>query len=478
MVRSKIKAKTASRIVQVLDAAIVIVLFVGLKDYLNDKSSFSLINLTSIQFSGTYFILLLVMAGLWHLIFSAMGMYKFRLPEDWKRRILKVIVASSLGAAAILLVAGLAGIKEIWGVFPFLFWATILAIFLLFRTLVYSILHIVRSMGRNLLNVIVVGLNERSLAMVRQLRSTSYGFHFVGYIDYVQPTDLKNPDLPFLCPLNQFARYISQEPVDQVILALPIRSHYDDISEIISQCAVQGVETWLLTDLFDLPPNMNFRMDKIHETFFVNYFVNPRSEFSHDIKRLVDIFIAIPALLCLTPVFIFIALAILMDDGWPIFYIQERIGLNKRRFKMIKFRTMVKNAEKMQAVLEAENEASGAAFKLSNDPRVTKFGQFLRRTSLDETPQFINVLLGTMSLVGPRPLPVRDFERFYKDSHRLRFSVKPGITGMWQISGRSDVDFEEWMKLDTFYVNNWSILLDLNILIRTAIAVLSMKGAY
>jgi len=144
---------------------------------------------------------------------------------------------------------------------------------------------------------------------------------------------------------------------------------------------------------------------------------------------------------------------------------------------MFKFRTMVPDAEKRQASLEALNEADGPAFKILDDPRITKTGKFLRQTSLDELPQFLNVFLGSMSLVGPRPLPVRDFELFYNDRHRMRFSVKPGITGLWQVSGRSEMEFEEWMALDRTYIDSWSFIIDLKILIRTFSAVLSKKGA-
>jgi lipopolysaccharide/colanic/teichoic acid biosynthesis glycosyltransferase len=138
---------------------------------------------------------------------------------------------------------------------------------------------------------------------------------------------------------------------------------------------------------------------------------------------------------------------------------------------------MVRNAEQRLAELEALNEVQGAAFKLTEDPRVTKLGRFLRKTSLDELPQLINVVLGNMSLVGPRPLPIRDFERFYRNRHRRRFSVKPGITGRWQVEGRSDVDFEEWMALDLEYIDNWKLCDDIEILFKTVIAVARCKGA-
>jgi len=145
---------------------------------------------------------------------------------------------------------------------------------------------------------------------------------------------------------------------------------------------------------------------------------------------------------------------------------------------MLKFRTMVQNADQMQSSLEGQNEADGAAFKITNDPRITRIGKFLRKTSLDEIPQFLNVFVGAMSLVGPRPLPIRDFKLFYQNEHRRRFSVKPGITGLWQVGGRGETDFEEWMRLDLEYVDHWSLMLDLKIFVKTFSVVLSRKGAY
>ena len=285
-------------------------------------------------------------------------------------------------------------------------------------------------------------------------------------------------EIPFLCTLDRFEKYVSQKPVDQVILALPIRSNYDTISTIIDICSSQGIQTWLLTDLFDLPDSTAFRVDTVKNIPFLNYYTDPRTDFQYDAKRVFDFVISLSAILFLSPLLFFIAFLILLTDGPPSLFSQTRVGLNKRRFKVFKFRTMVRDAEKRQASLESQNEIKGPAFKIQNDPRVTTLGRFLRKTSLDELPQLFNVLFGQMSLVGPRPLPERDFEQFYDDRHRLRFSVKPGITGLWQISGRSDIDFEEWMKLDIFYVNHWSFWLDLNIIFRTFMVVARMRGAY
>jgi lipopolysaccharide/colanic/teichoic acid biosynthesis glycosyltransferase len=161
-----------------------------------------------------------------------------------------------------------------------------------------------------------------------------------------------------------------------------------------------------------------------------------------------------------------------------VFFLQERLGLGKRKFKIYKFRTMVTNAEELIGNLEHLNQSQGPTFKLRNDPRITRLGAFLRKTSLDELPQFINVLLGHMSLVGPRPLPLRDYRGFSEDWHRRRFSVKPGMTCLWQVMGRSSVSFDRWMELDMSYIDTWSIWLDFKILFQTITVVLRGSGAF
>jgi exopolysaccharide biosynthesis polyprenyl glycosylphosphotransferase len=194
-------------------------------------------------------------------------------------------------------------------------------------------------------------------------------------------------------------------------------------------------------------------------------------------KRGFDVAVASLLLLLLLPVLLSVAIAVKLSSRGPIFFLQDRIGLNKRRFKIWKFRTMVPGAEKLMATVEARNEATGPVFKMKNDPRVTPVGRWLRRTSLDELPQLFNVLMGDMSLVGPRPLPVRDYEGFNQDWQRRRFSIKPGITCLWQVNGRSGISFDQWMRLDLQYLDEWSLWLDLKILAKTVPAVLKGAGA-
>jgi lipopolysaccharide/colanic/teichoic acid biosynthesis glycosyltransferase len=172
-----------------------------------------------------------------------------------------------------------------------------------------------------------------------------------------------------------------------------------------------------------------------------------------------------------------IAVAIRLDSPGPIFFRQERVGLGKRRFRMLKFRTMVEGSDQLQAQLEHLNEAQGPVFKIANDPRITRVGRILRRTSLDEIPQLLQVIRGDMSLVGPRPLPLRDVNLFDQSIQRRRFSVRPGLTCLWQISGRSNLDFSKWLELDLLYIENWSLFFDLKILLRTIPAVFRRTGA-
>jgi lipopolysaccharide/colanic/teichoic acid biosynthesis glycosyltransferase len=174
---------------------------------------------------------------------------------------------------------------------------------------------------------------------------------------------------------------------------------------------------------------------------------------------------------------LFTALAVKLDSKGPVFFIQQRVGLHKKLFPMFKFRSMVVDAEERMKEIEHLNEADGAIFKIEDDPRVTRVGRFIRRTSIDELPQLINVLLGDMSLVGPRPMSIRDVSLFDKAVQRKRFSVRPGITGLWQVSGRSDLPFDRWIELDLEYIDRWNFMADIKILFRTIPAVLKGSGA-
>jgi exopolysaccharide biosynthesis polyprenyl glycosylphosphotransferase len=211
----------------------------------------------------------------------------------------------------------------------------------------------------------------------------------------------------------------------------------------------------------------------------INFYPPIVTGFDFWMKRTFDFVFSTSLLILLAPVLLVIAIIIKLDSSGAIFYKQERVGLHGNRFKAWKFRTMHSNADKLQKELEARNEMKdGVLFKMKDDPRITKVGKFLRRYSLDELPQLFNVLIGEMSLVGPRPLPVRDVQKF-SEHHFIRHEVLPGITGLWQVSGRSNLtNFEDVLRLDAFYMENWTLGLDLQILLRTIVVILQKKGAY
>jgi exopolysaccharide biosynthesis polyprenyl glycosylphosphotransferase len=195
------------------------------------------------------------------------------------------------------------------------------------------------------------------------------------------------------------------------------------------------------------------------------------------VKRTFDIALSSILLIILLPLFLLVSVLIKLDSRGPVFFIQERVGLNKRRFHLFKFRTMIQDAEHLRDQLAELNEVSGPVFKIKHDPRLTRVGKWLRKLSIDELPQLINVFIGEMSLVGPRPLPVVDYNGFNKDWYNRRFSVRPGITCIWQINGRNNISFDRWMELDMNYIDNWSLSLDLKIILKTIPAVVSCKGA-
>jgi exopolysaccharide biosynthesis polyprenyl glycosylphosphotransferase len=277
--------------------------------------------------------------------------------------------------------------------------------------------------------------------------------------------------------LSQVESVISREPVDEVIVALPISRYGPLVETIVRICEEQGIIVRLSTEMFNLHIAKS-RVDEIDGVGIVTIRSGPQDSWQLGVKRLMDILGSATLLLVLLPLFAVVAFLIRLDSSGPVFFYQERVGLNKRRFQLVKFRSMFDGANHQQHRLENLNEADGPVFKIKKDPRVTRVGRFLRRFSIDELPQLFNVLQSDMSLVGPRPLPVRDVERIEQHGHKRRFSVRPGITCLWQVNGRSNINFDHWVRLDLEYIDGWSLGLDMKILLRTIPAVLKGSGAY
>jgi len=320
--------------------------------------------------------------------------------------------------------------------------------------------------------VVLVGEGE-SLARLRRSLAASRGglsYEFVGVVaqDGV-------PGLRLLGSREELPLVLEQIRPDEVILA---EAALDErtVLEVVEQAHKKGIHVRLAPDTTELlvqrgeyVPGQGAPLFELRPPVLTG--------FDWAVKRTFDLGVSALVLVLGLPLWLLIALAIKLDSRGPVFFVDTRIGVGEREFGMLKFRTMVAEAPTLQADLEAENEAGGALFKIRDDPRVTRVGRVLRRFSLDEIPQIVNVLEREMSLVGPRPLPLRD-HRLLEDWHRARYAVLPGMTGLWQISGRSGLTFDDLVRLDFTYLENWSIWLDITIIARTIPAVIARRGAY
>jgi exopolysaccharide biosynthesis polyprenyl glycosylphosphotransferase len=278
-------------------------------------------------------------------------------------------------------------------------------------------------------------------------------------------------------PVDELTQMLHEHSVNGVIVNAR-HNYFEKVEAAVRTCELEGVEVWLIADFFKTQIS-HTSFDDFHGRPVLVFRATPDTSWQSVLKQVIDFTVAFLVVVVLTPLlFIPVGLLIKLSSPGPILFRQRRCGLNGKPFTILKFRTMETDAEGRKHELAARNEMSGPVFKMKNDPRVTGIGKWLRKFSIDEFPQFYNVLRGEMSLVGPRPLPVDEVKRFDDLSHRRRLSVKPGLTCLWQVSGRNDVsNFRDWVRLDLEYIDNWSLWLDLKIMWRTIPIVLIGNGA-
>jgi len=418
-------------------------------------------------------------AVVWHLNFCAQGLYRSRriglIRVEWVE-VTKAVLLGTLLLAALALLFRMSAIGR---TFLVTFFAVVLPATVIMRSGLRFVLGGVRQKGRNLRNAVIVGCGPRGARIGRELRNRpDLGYLILGYVDDIAAPQsaLHNGKEKLLGTLGEFEQILKTQEVDEVFVALTVKSYYETIARIITLCEQLGVTVRMPAEMFELHLAKS-AVDYLDDSAFLTLRPVQESAPCLAIKRAIDVVGAAIALVVLAPVFALMAIAVKLDSRGPVFFVQERVGLTRRKFRTIKFRTMVTDAEERIKDLEAKNEVHGAAFKMRNDPRVTRVGRVLRKLSLDELPQFLNVLRGDMSLVGPRPLPTRDVERFDEQWQKRRFSVKPGLTCLWQVNGRHNISFEHWMELDLQYIDNWSLKLDFEILMKTIPAVLRGSGA-
>lgn len=315
---------------------------------------------------------------------------------------------------------------------------------------------------------------QEVLETLQQEKTWDYDITAVALYDVDMQGD-EIAGVPVVASMEDVYDVVCQMMVDEVFISLP-GVPVTEIREMVQRFEEMGLVCHYRVDLFS-KENPNTYVQQLAGYSVISFTLQSMDSRRMLIKRLMDIvgsLIGCVLTLLITP---FVALAIKIDSPGPVFFSQTRIGKNGRRFKIWKFRSMYIDAEERKKELEAQNEIKGLMFKMEDDPRITKVGKFIRKTSIDETPQFLNILLGDMSLVGTRPPTEDEFEQ-YNGYYRRRMSITPGLTGMWQVSGRSDIqDFEEIVKLDLEYIDNWSLMLDIKILFKTVFAVLGRKGS-
>ena len=411
----------------------------------------------------------------WRVILMSVGVYsplRTRSIPDYLFRC--IIALNSCTAVVGLVEVVLRKQQNVWHAVE-VFWLVAFVLMSSVRLLLLVFHQYLRPSLRRKRNLIIVGSGQRARQVYDELSvHQEWSYSLVGFVDSEPQGGFVPADM-ILGGVNDLEQILMHTVVDEVVVALPMKSQYEVVGHSIAVCQMLGIQCQYFTDYFGTSLTKR-RSSAGPETDRVLLEV-VTDDYRLTLKRVFDIVVALVIILLLSPIYLVAALAVKLTSPGPVLFLQRRYGLNKRTFFMYKFRSMCIDAESRQAAIEHLNEIAGPTFKIKNDPRLTPIGAFIRRMSIDELPQLFNVLKGEMSLVGPRPLPLRDVQRFSEAWLMRRFSVKPGVTCLWQIMGRSNTDFDRWIQLDLQYIDNWSLSLDFVILMKTIPAVLGSRGA-
>lgn len=421
-----------------------------------------------------HFVLAIVIIPVWFTMLEMFEMGTMGRMQKYRTILKKYLFLIPIGSFVLFIMIHLFDFNSITG--------TDLMKFAILDFLVLSIQKIIgrmvirsfRKKGYNTRMLLLIA-DETGAPFVRQIIETDdWGYRIWGIITDSDKIKNEFGDKYAIYPENEdFARLIDEKVIDDVFFCKQdFNTHV--VRKLVNECREVGVGFHLHNKVLafgGLDPKLSF----LNRQFFLSFRNTPENYIALKIKGAVDFFMATVILILVSPVMLTIGLLIKLEDGGPVFFKQVRVGKHGRLFKCLKFRTMVTNAEDLKEKLMELNEQDGPVFKIKNDPRITKVGKFLRKTSLDELPQFINVLVGDMSIVGPRP-PVPSEVKQYKRSLNRRLSVNPGITCTWQVSGRNNIPFDRWMEMDMEYIDNWSLGLDFIIILKTFKVVFSSNG--
>jgi exopolysaccharide biosynthesis polyprenyl glycosylphosphotransferase len=417
-----------------------------------------------------------IMVGGLILIFAWRRLYHLRLTGTWFRQVWIVISSATTGLALLMMYYYFFQEQTRSRLLIPFAWVTTIVVLSVGRLVVSGVVGMLYRMGLGETRLVVVGSGRLAKMVMQHITANpNLGYSIVGFLHDLneQPGDFGR--FKMLGTIDDIGQVIRAMQIDEVIIALPAEMN-DQAIRSVKLCERLGTSFKLIPDLYELSLS-RIDMDAIEGIPLIGIKQVSLNTWQRLVTRLVDIAVSAAILFIGSPIWLFLALIIKVTSAGPAIYRQARVGLNGQTFTMYKFRSMYRDADQRLAQLLAQNEAQGPLFKMKDDPRVTAIGKFLRRTSLDEIPQLISVLKGDMSLVGPRPAVPREVA-MYEEWQRGRLAIKPGLTGLWQVRGRSDLSFDEGVLMDLYYIENWSLRLYIQILLRTIPAVLFSRGAY
>lgn len=371
--------------------------------------------------------------------------------------------------------------------FLFIF-VSINAVFLVVEKVIFFYLSsYFRDQGFNTRNTLIVGFPPEAQTLIEKMHSnSSWGLNIIGIVipDILRPNEFHTDyhinkininNYPVLGNLDDINHIVNNNVIDIIFFAVGPQ-YIQALEPYLSFCIQRGIHIELSAKFFKELSYVKTSIEQIGDSPYITFQTSNQNPYLLFAKELLDRTAAFIGLVVLSPLFLLISILIKLDSVGPVFFVQQRVGINGRLFNLFKFRSMIVDAEKLKDTLSDQNEMSGPVFKITDDPRVTTIGRILRKTSIDELPQLINVIRGDMSLVGPRP-PLPSEVLQYSNWQKRRLSVKPGITCIWQVSGRSNIDFDTWMKMDLEYIDKWSLSIDMGLLLKTIPAVIKQKGA-
>jgi len=470
----KIKERFFITIYRIIDIVVVGLSFL-VAFHLRKNISLPFLELFDKSFGDYLWHLLALLFIWWYLLYFNKVYIPYR-GNNLKKIILAILKASVQGLFLIGFILFFIHEFEIHRTLIIIFILLSFGLLSLEKYFVFRFLRYIRKLDKNIKYVLIIGTGKRAVHLLHLFQTQDIGLRVIGLLgDGPGIIGKKLKGIPIIGLSEDLRDILQRNVVDEVFIALSTR-HTEEIQKILVDCEQFGINARIMVQVHH-PRKASVYIDELFGLPFYTVTVQPLKVYQLYLKGIIDVIGAFMLMVFLSPLFLVIAVLIKLESKGPIFYRQDRIGVNGRKFVMYKFRSMVENAETLKSQLENLNEMSGPVFKIRNDPRVTKIGKWIRKTSLDELPQLLNVLRLEMSLVGPRPLPIDEANKIIGMARR-RLSMKPGMTGLWQVSGRSKINFDKWMEFDLGYIDEWSLSLDVKILLKTLMVWLSGKGAY